>query len=376
MEEFSESFELLKKNEEEKRDLERELSITTEDRTRLEEEIYHRDNDRTTLVKEIDRKNLELLSMQVSILKPIRYIQTIFEKRHLKQEIEQQYQSKLDLDRIIQSLKLDSKTKGEKIRDLEGRINATQNSILHTNSQRSNGLELFEGTWYKKEEIEPLKKVRLGLEDNFGNMTPFDFEHFIAKLLTEMGYKTQVTKKTGDYGVDIIAIKNGTRTAVQCKKNHEDNFVGNRQIAQLLGSFQFYNADRGIFVTTSYFSKPAIQQANGASVDLWNKDTIHGLVEKYLLKKDVHEIFDAIEQAKRKEIEKAEEQKNTIIKKKLEKNRRREAKRAKLEEKRKIEAEKRICPICHGMKMKTRKYCSKCKKEGRRENKHKGFFNW
>jgi HJR/Mrr/RecB family endonuclease len=51
-------------------------------------------------------------------------------------------------------------------------------------------------------------------------MNGYEFEEYIAKLLIKLGYKSAtVTKKSGDFGADIIAVdKNNKRVAVQCKR--------------------------------------------------------------------------------------------------------------------------------------------------------------
>ena len=49
-------------------------------------------------------------------------------------------------------------------------------------------------------------------------MVGVDFEHYVAAVLRGVGYTVEVTKASGDFGVDLIATKNGVRTAVQCKR--------------------------------------------------------------------------------------------------------------------------------------------------------------
>ena len=49
-------------------------------------------------------------------------------------------------------------------------------------------------------------------------MEGHDFEYFCAGLLEKRGYKdVEVTKGSGDYGVDILAQKEGLSCAIQCK---------------------------------------------------------------------------------------------------------------------------------------------------------------
>ena len=111
------------------------------------------------------------------------------------------------------------------------------------------------------------------------------FEHFIGMLLNEMGYDTQITPKTGDYGIDIVAKSQDEVIAVQCKKYREGHNVGNQEVQMLLGAMQLttVKATRGILVTTSQFTRQAIKQAADTSVVLWNKHALHELVRRHLI---------------------------------------------------------------------------------------------
>ena len=44
-----------------------------------------------------------------------------------------------------------------------------------------------------------------------------EFEHYVAAVLRGRGYTIEFTRATGDFGVDLIATRDGVRTAVQCK---------------------------------------------------------------------------------------------------------------------------------------------------------------
>lgn len=223
-------------------------------------------------------------------------------------------------------------------------------------SQRQAGLELYKGEWLPIEEIQLIREAEIGLADNFASMSDRDFEFFISELLKEMDYDIiKVTPPTGDFGTDIIAKKGGVSVAVQCKKYNEKNRVGNTSIQQLIGSMRYYGASHSIFVTTSDYTEKAKEQTKNASIELWNKDTLHGYVKKYLLKKNVSEIFDAIENAKLKE----EEVKQDI--------------KDKIEERKERERNKTICPICGGGKMRNRKMCSRCKNERHRIRKERDY---
>ena len=49
-------------------------------------------------------------------------------------------------------------------------------------------------------------------------MSGLEFESFVGDLLKSLGYSgVEVTKSSGDQGVDVIASKDGTKYAIQCK---------------------------------------------------------------------------------------------------------------------------------------------------------------
>ncbi len=51
------------------------------------------------------------------------------------------------------------------------------------------------------------------------DMEGHEFERYCAELLEENGFQeVEVTKGSGDYGVDILAEKDGITYAIQCKR--------------------------------------------------------------------------------------------------------------------------------------------------------------
>ena len=53
--------------------------------------------------------------------------------------------------------------------------------------------------------------------DAFEDMDGHEFEYFCADLLEQRGFvEVEVTRGSGDYGIDILAEKDGVTYAVQC----------------------------------------------------------------------------------------------------------------------------------------------------------------
>lgn len=140
--------------------------------------------------------------------------------------------------------------------------------------------------WGSPEQVKEWKIVDIDMRNNFVKLSPWQFEKLVATLLGKMGYQTQLTPKTADFGADIIAVKGGDRVVVQVKKYNYSNKVGNQSIQRLLGSMFKYKANKAIFVTTSDFTDYAYQQATGAPIELWNHNKLCEKIEEYILKYD------------------------------------------------------------------------------------------
>lgn len=97
------------------------------------------------------------------------------------------------------------------------------------------------------------------------NMSPSSFERLAQRLLRELGFiKVEVLGKSGDGGIDgkgILKINNilSFHIFFQCKRYSAAIRAG--QIRDFRGAMQG-RADKGMFITTSYFTPSAIDEAN------------------------------------------------------------------------------------------------------------------
>lgn len=98
----------------------------------------------------------------------------------------------------------------------------------------------------------------------------YDFEQLVVKLLQKMGYGTlknaedAVTKKSGDEGIDgvVTTDKFGFDSLyVQAKRWNKSATVGRPEIQKFLGALAGQGATKGLFITTSKFSKEAVEFA-------------------------------------------------------------------------------------------------------------------
>lgn len=101
--------------------------------------------------------------------------------------------------------------------------------------------------------------------------TPDFFERLVVMLLTTMGYGGSLADagraigKTGDGGVDgvIKEDKLGLDLLYIQAKRWDNTTVGSPEIQKFVGALHGKNAKKGIFITTSTFSKSAVEYAAG-----------------------------------------------------------------------------------------------------------------
>lgn len=99
-------------------------------------------------------------------------------------------------------------------------------------------------------------------------ISPYSFEQIVVDLIVSMGYggnieeAGQATKKSGDGGIDGL-IKEDTlglsKIYLQAKRYGKDNYVGYPEISKFFGALHLCGASKGIFITTSDFSQPALE---------------------------------------------------------------------------------------------------------------------
>ena len=97
-------------------------------------------------------------------------------------------------------------------------------------------------------------------------LTPEQYEQFCATLLENNGWSTRLTKKSGDFGADIIAEKNGERLVIQCKQWSKS--VGIQAVQEAHTAISHYRATRALVVTTTGYTPAAKNIAKSAGVRL------------------------------------------------------------------------------------------------------------
>lgn len=104
-------------------------------------------------------------------------------------------------------------------------------------------------------------------------VTGYKFEEIVKVLLQDLSFNNvEVTKKSGDFGVDIIAFKENKKWGIQIKRFSKK--VGLKAIQEANSGKQHYKCDYALVITNNYFTPQAIQLAESCNVFLKDRSDI------------------------------------------------------------------------------------------------------
>ena len=83
----------------------------------------------------------------------------------------------------------------------------------------------------------------------------YDLEEFVADLLRAMGYRTTVSPRGGDSGIDITAYKDELPPRILVQVKSQDGDIKEATIQSLKGAMR--EGDYGLFITLSNYTKNA-----------------------------------------------------------------------------------------------------------------------
>ena len=110
-----------------------------------------------------------------------------------------------------------------------------------------------------------------------------DFEVLVTRLLQRFGFRTELTKMTGDGGIDIVASLErplvGGRYLVHCKRFAPDTPIGASLVREFYGALvAARGAIKGLFITTSTFTPQAREFAKELPIELIDGEQLQGLL--------------------------------------------------------------------------------------------------
>lgn len=148
--------------------------------------------------------------------------------------------------------------------------------------------------------------VRNELKKAITELDPEAFEHFVVRVLTELGFEVEHTGRSNDRGVDAVAVLSlegltSVMTKVQAKRWSRP--VPGRVVRELRGALRV--DERGLIVTTAEFTREASLEAAAdgkAKIGLLGGDALVRLcsergigvdrIQKIVLKLSVGELTD------------------------------------------------------------------------------------
>jgi restriction system protein len=133
--------------------------------------------------------------------------------------------------------------------------------------------------------------------------TPAFFERVVVTLLLSMGYGGTFAEagraigKAGDDGVDGVIDQDTLgldRVYIQAKRYKHESSIGPGAIRDFFGSLDMHKATKGLFVTTSTFTKSAVETADklGKRIVLIDGQTLAQLMVRFNVGCRVEEVFE------------------------------------------------------------------------------------
>lgn len=101
-------------------------------------------------------------------------------------------------------------------------------------------------------------------------MTPKEYEDYIAALYQEKGYTTIVTPLSGDWGIDVIAIKEEEKIAIQAKMyGNTSRKVNRATIMQLYGAMAYQDCTKAVLATDGEILEDAYTVAQKLNIEIF-----------------------------------------------------------------------------------------------------------
>lgn len=144
---------------------------------------------------------------------------------------------------------------------------------------------LLKFIYYKIKENKYHKKLASSGIKDIDKMDGLQFEFYLQALFKELGYKTEVTKGSNDFGADLIIKKDSEKTVIQAKRYKYKNHVSIDAVQQIYTAIPYYKANSGWIITNSQYTKSAEKLASVTNVKL---------IDRYKLVNFINEIKPSI----------------------------------------------------------------------------------
>lgn len=119
--------------------------------------------------------------------------------------------------------------------------------------------------------------------NDINSLSGIEFENLCKNLIENMGFSVETTKASGDGGIDLIAYNHepvlSGKYIIQCKRY--SGSVGEPIIRDLYGVITSERANKGILMTTGYFTKSAIAFAEDKPIELIDGEQLDVLLKRH-----------------------------------------------------------------------------------------------
>ena len=162
---------------------------------------------------------------------------------------------------------------------------------------------------WKKEEINGKKLLLSSDITQIDIMEGYEFENYLKTMFFYAGFDVETTKKSRDYGVDLI-LKQGTEVVVVQAKRYNKS-IGVKAVQEVLAGANHYKATEAWVVTNSYFTDAAEVLAKENRIRLVDRDELIAMSKEICQKLSInndasrfvqttknlsHSNFDSLEQ--------------------------------------------------------------------------------
>lgn len=146
--------------------------------------------------------------------------------------------------------------------------------------------------WKIIEKIKVKKYIENISIEQIDGLDGHGLEEFLYMYFCSLGLRVKRTKKSRDFGADLIIDYKGKKIVIQCKLYYKHT-VGNSAIQEIATAKDYYNANKGVVITNSFFTKSAITLSQSSNVTLVDRKLLSQLLtadklnKKYIL----HSVF-------------------------------------------------------------------------------------
>lgn len=149
------------------------------------------------------------------------------------------------------------------------------------------------------DEDDPVYPTYQDVRNNFQRYSAEMLEDLVVKLFKAKGFDARKKGKTNesDGGIDVIANYQGNEVFIQVKHyGNSGNPVSSPSVRDFYGAITNVT-HRGIFITTSTFTKDSLSFANDPSrskfIELWDAEKFQNEIRRYLLEQE-HSDFESV----------------------------------------------------------------------------------